>query len=54
MGSEIIILVVAGVKAGLVGWQFMELRLAHLSWKLAFPMLLVGTLGLICLLSRIA
>lgn len=52
--AALIILGAAGVKAGLVGWQFMELRSAHLAWKLAFPILLVGTLGLICLLSRIA
>ena len=50
----ITILGAAGVKATLVGWQFMELRSAHLAWKLGFPLLLVGTLGLICLLSRIA
>ena len=47
------ILGAAGVKAALVGWQFMELRSAHLAWKLALPVLLVGTLGLICLLSQI-
>lgn len=52
--ASVIILSVAGVKAGLVGWQFMELRTAHLAWKLAFAILLAGTLGLICLLSRIA
>ena len=52
--GALIILGAAGVKAALVGWQFMELRLAHRAWKLAFPILLAGTLGLICLLSRIA
>ena len=52
--ATVIILGAAGVKAGLVGWRFMELRTAHVAWKLAFPILLFGTVGLLCLLSRIS
>jgi hypothetical protein len=51
--GALIILAVAGVKAGMVAWQFMELRAAHLAWKIAFPLLFAGTLGLIALLNRI-
>ena len=47
-----LILGAAGLKSGLVGWQFMELRSAHLVWKLAFFALLAGVLGLVYLLVR--
>jgi len=45
------ILGAAGLKSGLVGWQFMELRCAHLVWKLALFALLSGVLALIFLLT---
>jgi hypothetical protein len=43
----IFILAAAGVKAALVGWQFMELRSAHLMWRVATFTLLAGVLGLV-------
>ena len=52
--AAIFILGAAALKAGMVGWQFMELRAAHIAWRFAFTLLLVGTLGLIGLLGRIA
>lgn len=47
------ILGAAGVKSGLVGWQFMEMRSAHLVWRLALFSLLTGILGLVFLLGRL-
>lgn len=44
------ILAAAGLKSALVGWQFMELRTAHLVWRLALFALLAGLLGLVYLL----
>lgn len=45
-----LILSTAGLKAGLVGWQFMELRSAHVVWRLALFGLLAIVLGLVYLL----
>ena len=36
------ILLAASVKSLLVGWQFMELRSAHLAWRLGFGLLVLG------------
>ncbi len=47
------ILGAASVKSGLVGWRFMELRSAHLVWRLALFTLFAGVLGLVFLLSRL-
>lgn len=41
------ILSMAGLKATLVAWQFMELRCAHRAWQVAFFGLLGGVLGLV-------
>lgn len=38
-GAAVPILIVAGVKASLVGFGFMELRSAHPAWKAAFASL---------------
>jgi caa(3)-type oxidase subunit IV len=40
--AGVVILGAAGAKASLVGLQFMELRAAHLAWKLAFAAAVVG------------
>ena len=42
-----LILIAAGVKTTLVGWQFMDLRSAHPIWKLGFLALVLGELGLV-------
>jgi ABC-type Co2+ transport system permease subunit len=47
-----LILSTAGVKSALVGWQFMELRRAHVVWRLGLFALLAGVLGLVWLLAR--
>lgn len=47
-----LILSAAGVKSALVGWQFMELRTAHVVWRLGLLTLLAGVLGLVWLLAR--
>ena len=47
------ILGAAGLKSGLVGWRFMELRSAHLVWKLALFTLFAAVLGLVFLLVRL-
>jgi hypothetical protein len=47
------ILGAAGLKSGLVGWRFMELRSAHVVWKLALFALLSGVLALVLLLVRL-
>lgn len=53
MTAAAFILGTAGVKSGLVGWRFMELRSAHLVWKLALFALLAAVLGLVFLLMRL-
>lgn len=47
-----LILIAAGVKATMVGWQFMELRSAHPIWRLALAAVLTGVLALVYLLVR--
>jgi hypothetical protein len=42
-----LILGVAGVKAALVGWQYMELHSAHPMWKAALGVILAGILGVV-------
>ena len=43
----------AGVKAGLVGWRFMDLHGAHILWKLGLAALLCVLLGVLLLLERV-
>jgi len=43
----------AGVKAALVGWRFMDLREAHVLWRLGFAALLCLILGVLLLLERV-
>jgi hypothetical protein len=50
-GPMVVVLGLALVKAALVGWQFMDLRTAHIVWKSAFLLLLTGMVGVICLLA---
>ena len=45
------LLAAAGVKAGMVGWQFMDLRSAHRAWPAAMFALLLGMLGLLAVLA---
>lgn len=47
-----IVLGTAGLKAGLLAWRFMELRLAHSVWKFALFALLAGFLSLVYLLLQ--
>lgn len=51
--STALILGAAGLKSGLVGWEFMELRTAHLVWRLALFAMLAGVLSLVYLLVRL-
>ena len=41
------VITAAGVKAALVGWQFMELRYAHPIWAIALFALLAAILGVV-------
>ena len=50
-GAMAFILAAAGIKAGLVGWQFMELRTAHPVWNAGLLSILAAVLGLVYLLA---
>ena len=47
----LIILSAAWIKSGLVAWQFMELRTAHVLWKTGFLTLITGLVALLFLLA---
>ena len=49
--ATVAILIAAGVKSTLVGWQFMELYAAHPIWRAALATFLVGLLAIIYLLG---
>lgn len=46
------VLPVAGLKAVLVGWQFMDLRTAHGAWKLGALLMWVVVFGTLLILGR--
>lgn len=45
-----IILMVALVKAIMVGWRFMEIHAAHMLWKFSFFTLSITIIGVLCIL----
>lgn len=49
--AALFVLLAAGIKAGLVGWQFMELRTAHPVWNVGLLSILAVVLGLVALLA---
>lgn len=46
-----LILALAGIKGGLLGWRYMELRVAHLAWRVAFGLALVVGVEVLLVLS---
>lgn len=52
IGVAALLLAAAAAKSAVVGWQYMELRSAHVLWKAGFASLLVGLLAALLLLAR--
>ena len=50
---ESLVLVTAGLKAAMVAWNFMELRTAHLVWKLGVGALITLALGLVYIMGAL-